>query len=68
LLNDEGLALLGEADIAGIVVTDTVPIDPRHKPEKMTILPIAGLLAQTIMNVFGDESVSAVFGGENQLF
>jgi ribose-phosphate pyrophosphokinase len=68
LLNDEGLELLGKADIGGIVVTDTVPIDPRHKPVTMTILPVAGLLAQTIMNVFGDESVSAVFGGENQLF
>jgi ribose-phosphate pyrophosphokinase len=68
LLNDEGLEWLGEADIAGIVVTDTVPIDPRKKPEKMTVLTVSGLLAQTIMNVFGDESVSAIFGGENQLF
>ena len=27
-----------------------------------------GLLAETIMNVFSDDSVSAIFGGENQLF
>ena len=27
-----------------------------------------GLLAETIMNVFADDSVSAIFGGENQLF
>ena len=26
------------------------------------------VLAETIMNVFGDESVSAIFAGENQLF
>jgi hypothetical protein len=26
------------------------------------------LLAETIMNVFADDSVSAIFGGENQLF
>jgi len=26
------------------------------------------LLADTIMNVFADDSVSAIFGGENQLF
>jgi ribose-phosphate pyrophosphokinase len=68
LLNDDGLEWLGEADVAGIVVTDTVPIDPRKKPDKMTVLTVSGLLAQTIMNVFGDESVSAIFGGENQLF
>jgi phosphoribosylpyrophosphate synthetase len=34
----------------------------------MTVLPISGLLAETIMNVFADESVSAIFGGEYQLF
>jgi ribose-phosphate pyrophosphokinase len=56
------------ADLAGIVVTDTVPIDPLLRPEHMTVLPVSGLLAETIMNVFGDESVSAIFGGENQLF
>jgi ribose-phosphate pyrophosphokinase len=55
-------------DITGIVVTDTVPIDLLSKPEKMTVLPIAPLLAETIMNVFADDSVSAIFGGENQLF
>ena len=54
--------------IKGIVVTDTVPIDPITKPEKLTVLPVSGLLAETIMNVFADDSVSAIFGGENQLF
>jgi len=29
---------------------------------------VAPLLAETIMNVFADDSVSASFGGENQLF
>jgi ribose-phosphate pyrophosphokinase len=55
-------------DISGIVVTDTVPIDLLEKPDNMTILPVGGLLAETIMNVFADDSVSAIFGGENQLF
>ena len=54
--------------IKGIVVTDTVPIDKLARPEKLTVLPVSGLLAETIMNVFADDSVSAIFGGENQLF
>jgi ribose-phosphate pyrophosphokinase len=54
--------------IKGIVVTDTVPIDPRTRPAKLTVLPASYLLAETIMNVFADDSVSAIFGGENQLF
>jgi ribose-phosphate pyrophosphokinase len=68
LLSPAGLKNLTEADIAGIVVTDTVPIDPITKPEHMTVLTVAPLLAETIMNVFADDSVSAIFGGENQLF
>jgi ribose-phosphate pyrophosphokinase len=56
------------ADLTGIVVTDTVPIDPRKQPPNMTVLPVGGLLAETIMNVFTDDSVSAIFGDENQLF
>ncbi len=68
LLTREALEKLGGADIAGIVVTDTVPIDPLHRPDNMTVLTVSGLLAETIMNAFAGESVSAIFGGENQLF
>ena len=56
------------SDVAGIVVTDTVPVDPLRKPKNVTVLTVSGLLAETIMNAFSDESVSAIFGGENQLF
>jgi ribose-phosphate pyrophosphokinase len=62
------LERFADADIRGIVVTDTVPIDPIAKPDRMTVLPVAPLLAETILNVFADDSVSAIFGGENQLF
>jgi ribose-phosphate pyrophosphokinase len=62
------LERFGASDLEGIVVTDTVPIDPIDRPSQMTVLPVSGLLAETIMNVFSDDSVSAIFGGENQLF
>ena len=62
------LERFAEADLAGIVVTDTVPVDPIARPQNMTVLPVAGLLAQTITNVFADDSVSAIFGGDTQLF
>jgi len=64
----DALERFAGADLAGIVVTDTVPIDPLRRPARMTVLTVSGLLAETIMNVFADESVSAIFGGENQLF
>ena len=31
---------LAEAEIAGIVVTDTVPVDPTRKPDNMTVLTV----------------------------
>jgi ribose-phosphate pyrophosphokinase len=68
LISKEGMKKLSGAGFAGIVVTDTVPIDPISKPDNMTVLTVAPLLAETIMNVFADDSVSAIFGGENQLF
>jgi ribose-phosphate pyrophosphokinase len=65
----DALEKFGRADdVTGMVVTDTVPVDPLAKPDKLTVLPVSGLLAETIMNVFADDSVSAIFGGENQLF
>jgi ribose-phosphate pyrophosphokinase len=68
IFSGDALERFAEADVEGIVVTDTVPIDPLRKPANMTVLTVSGLLAETIMNVFADESVSAIFGGENQLF
>jgi ribose-phosphate pyrophosphokinase len=68
LLSPDGVKQIGAADLAGIVTTDTVPIDPLTKPDNMTVLTVAPLLAETIMNVFSDDSVSAIFGGDKQLF
>jgi ribose-phosphate pyrophosphokinase len=66
--SQEATARVVEAGLGGIVVTDSVPINPITRPQNMTVLPVSGLLAETIMNVFADDSVSAIFGGENQLF
>jgi ribose-phosphate pyrophosphokinase len=68
LLDADTLARVAEAEITGLVVTDTVPIDPLRKPDNVTVLTVSRLLAETIMNVFADESVSAIFGGDTQLF
>jgi ribose-phosphate pyrophosphokinase len=64
----DSLEQFASADLAGIVVTDTVPIDRLKQPNNMQVLSVGELLADTIMNVFADDSVSAIFGGENQLF
>jgi ribose-phosphate pyrophosphokinase len=68
LLSDDALEQIADSAIDRIVVTDTVPVDLRRRPDNMTVLSVSGLLAEAIMNVFADDSVSAIFGGENQLF
>jgi ribose-phosphate pyrophosphokinase len=51
-----------------VVVTDTIPVSIVGRPDNIRVLSVAGVLADTIRNVFCDESVSSIFGGENQLF
>jgi ribose-phosphate pyrophosphokinase len=54
--------------LAEVTVTDTVPIDKLNQPDKINVISVSKLLAETILNVFADDSVSAIFAGENQLF
>lgn len=51
-----------------LVVSDTIPLRSDAQRDKIVVLSSAGILADTIHNVFADESVSALFQGENQLF
>jgi ribose-phosphate pyrophosphokinase len=50
-----------------VVVTDTIPLQP-GAPENIKVLSVADILTDTIRRIFTDDSVSEVFGGENQLF
>jgi ribose-phosphate pyrophosphokinase len=68
LFSDRALEEIGNSEVDRIVITDSVPTDARNRPDNLTVLSVSGLLAEAIMNVFADDSVSAIFGGENQLF
>src|ERR1019366_6997813 len=58
---------LSSSGIEQIVVTDTIPLAPGY-PDNVRVLPCAELLTDSIRRIFVDDSVSEVFGGENQLF
>ena len=68
LFPGDALEKIAESEFTQVTVTDTVPVDPIRRPENVDVLPVSGLLAETIMNIFADDSVSAIFAGENQLF
>ena len=55
--------LLQSDFIDSVVVTDTLPLPPEKRFEKLTILPIAPLIARAISAVFNDGSVTSMFDG-----
>jgi ribose-phosphate pyrophosphokinase len=58
---------LASSHFEQIVVTDTIPLRP-GAPANIRVLSCADLLTDSIRRIFTDDSVSEVFGGENQLF
>jgi ribose-phosphate pyrophosphokinase len=50
-----------------IVVTNTIPIPPEKQIDKFMVLSIAPVFGQTIRNVYEEQSVSEIFGGDNQM-
>jgi ribose-phosphate pyrophosphokinase len=56
---------LDQSPLKRIVVTNTLPIPPDRLSEKVEVLSIASIFANTIASVFKDESVSELFGGDN---
>ena len=68
LFAGDALERLAAAELAEVAVTDTVSLPAEGLPQTLTVLSVAGLLAQTIENVFADRSVSSLFAGLNELF
>src|SRR6201991_3509208 len=58
---------LAAAGFEKIVVTDTIPLRA-GAPDNIQVLSCADLLTDSIRRIFTDDSVSEVFGGQNQLF
>ena len=66
LLADPATDRLKNAPIARLVVTNTVPIPTEKQLDNLEVLSVAKIFADGIDAVFGDASVSEIFGGENQ--
>ena len=67
IFSGDAFANLRESELQEIVVTDTIPLRP-GAPDNIRVLSCADLLTDSIRRIFTDDSVSEVFGGENQLF
>jgi ribose-phosphate pyrophosphokinase len=67
VLSGNAFANLASSEFEEIVVTDTIPLRS-GAPNNIRVLSCAELLTDSIRRIFTDDSVSEVFGGENQLF
>ncbi len=64
VLSDPAMDRIDSSPIKEVVVTNTVPV-VEEKSSKVKVLSIAEIFAQTILNVYQDESVSAIFEEDN---
>ena len=67
LFSGRAYDVLADSPLAGIVVTDTVPLR-QGAPPLVRQLTCADVLEDSIRRIFTDDSVSEIFAGENQLF
>jgi ribose-phosphate pyrophosphokinase len=63
VFSDPAVELLQSDFIDSVVVTDTLPLSLDKRFDKLTVLPIAPLLARAIYEVFDDGSVTSMFDG-----
>ena len=61
ILTDPALSRIAQSDITELVVTNTIPLAPSKKHPKIKELSIAPILAETILRIYNDWSVSQLF-------
>jgi ribose-phosphate pyrophosphokinase len=63
VLSGPAVDRLKNSRVSEVVVTDTLPIGEEQRFDKLTVLPIATLIARAIREVFDDGSVTSLFDG-----
>jgi ribose-phosphate pyrophosphokinase len=62
VLSGSAIPRIAESDLDELVITDTIPLrEDALACERIRVVPIAGLLAETIIRISNEESVSSLF-------
>jgi ribose-phosphate pyrophosphokinase len=61
VLSGPAIARIESSPLEEVVVTNSIPIPPEKRIEKMTILSVAPLLGEAIRRIHDEESVSTLF-------
>jgi ribose-phosphate pyrophosphokinase len=61
IFSGSAISRIAESQVKEVVVTDTVPVPPDKRIDKITVLPIAPLLGEAIRRIHTGQSVGAMF-------
>ena len=61
ILSGPAIQRIASCQVKEVVVTDTVPVPPQKRIDKITVLPIAPILGEAIRRIHTGQSVGAMF-------
>ncbi len=61
ILSGNAVEKLKKSVLKEVVVTDTIPIPPEKRIDKITVLPVAPLFGEAILRIHNEESISSLF-------
>jgi ribose-phosphate pyrophosphokinase len=67
IFSDPARQRLDDSCLDRLIYTDTLPTSLKLKNVKVETISVAGLLASAIKAIFEEQSVSAIFDGDNQI-
>ena len=63
ILSGPAIERFNNSRVREVIITDTLPIPDDRRFDKLTVLPVAPLIARAIQEVFTDGSVTSMFEG-----
>jgi ribose-phosphate pyrophosphokinase len=61
ILSGNAVEKLQKSVLKEVVITDTIPLPPEKRIDKIKVLPVAPLLGEAIMRIHNEESISSLF-------
>ena len=61
VLTEPAISRIEESNITELIVTNTIPLPPEKRPPKIKVLSVAPILAETILRIYNELSVSQLF-------
>ena len=61
ILSGNAVEKIKKSVLKEVVITDTIPIPPEKRIDKITVLPVAPLFGEAILRIHNEESISSLF-------